>query len=313
MKRALYLIGYGFSASVGGLHGRGRPRRWFSGLLAAWLSLSGGAWATDYRVESHWAEALSKPPVAGQVVWLEAGARPVFALFREAGPGAKGAVILAHEAGTHPNWPQVIAPLGNGLAGLGWASLSLQLPVPDFERPLADQLYLFDEAVPRLRAAVEHLADQGFDNIALIGHGLGAAMAAWYLAETPEPGPVTALVALSMPGHPGPARLNGANALARLNLPVLDLYGERDQAHVRRGAPQRLRAAREAGQQTPTVMGSARTAKVRTLAMNRTGNAAFRQLAVSGADHFFRGHEARLLRRVRGWLDNYAKGLEDNN
>ena len=41
----------------------------------------------------------------------------------------KGAVILMHGSGAHPDWGDIIHPLRSELPDKGWATLSIQLPL----------------------------------------------------------------------------------------------------------------------------------------------------------------------------------------
>jgi alpha/beta superfamily hydrolase len=87
-------------------------------------------------------------------------------------------------------------------------------------------------------------------------------------------------------GHPGDARVDAWVAIGHpgefaapetFKVPVLDLYGERDNAEVRAGAAKRAAAIRG-------IRGSG-------------------QVQVAGADHFFTGREDELARQVKRFLD----------
>ena len=64
-----------------------------------------------------------------------------------------------------------------------------------------------------------------------------------------------------------------------MSIVVLDLYGENDHENVVNTAAERRKAA--------------------------AGNTAYRQLQVPGADHFYDGQEAQLLKAVTGWLQDH--------
>jgi pimeloyl-ACP methyl ester carboxylesterase len=76
-------------------------------------------------------------------------------------------------------------------------------------------------------------------------------------------------------------KMNGALALEKITLPVLDLYGSRDLDSVLMSSDTRARAA------------------------HKSGNPDYRQLAIEGGDHFYVGVEDELVRRVYGWLKNH--------
>jgi pimeloyl-ACP methyl ester carboxylesterase len=127
---------------------------------------------------------------------------------------------------------------------------------------------LFPEATERLRAAVGFLRAQGMKKVAIVSHSMGARMANHFLNHAGD-ARVDAWVAIGLQGE--------FTAPATLKAPVLDLYGELDQPAVLEGAPARAAVLR-------TIRGSA-------------------QVQVAGADHFFAGMEAELVRRTGLFLD----------
>ena len=107
-----------------------------------------------------------------------------------------------------------------------------------------------------------------------------SAMGAAYLAGSAQHG-INGLIVIGMPVIEMDDRMNGARALEKIRLPVLDLYGSRDLDTVLRSAQTRSAAARKAE------------------------NTAYRQTEVEGADHFFLGMDDELTRRIYGWLKSH--------
>ena len=136
---------------------------------------------------------------------------------------------------------------------------------------------MFDEVAPRIEAAIGFLRDQGNQTVVLIGHSLGASMAASYLSHTGQQG-IQGFIAIGLSATAADEKMNSALALEKIRIPVLDLYGSRDLAEVLRSVKTREKAALKAG------------------------NAYYLQLEIEGADHFFFGIEETLNRRVYGWL-----------
>ena len=251
--------------------------------LFAFLILPQPASATDADKEARWAEQLQETLVVGEPVWLQAGGHKVFAILTpaEAAP-PHGGVVLVHGMGAHPDWNEVIHPLRLGLAERGWTTLSVQMPVLGNEASLADYAPLVKEAGPRLRAAVAFLRGRKLDPVVLVAHSLGTLMAIACLTENPDL-PIDGLVLIGTPREPATPALDPLPGIERLRLPVLDLYGSRDFARVRDSAMARRKAARKGG------------------------NANYRQFAVEGADHFFRGLDEDLVGRVRAWIEALRK------
>jgi pimeloyl-ACP methyl ester carboxylesterase len=256
-------------------------------LCVAFCFCGGAGQASDLAKEKRWSEQIVDALLVGDAVQLKAGENTVLGIFSESSePDAKRAVIVLHGIGAHPDWPEVINPLRSELPEHGWASLSVQMPVLPNDAALADYAPLFDEVAPRVEAAVSFLREGGYRDIVLIGHSLGASMAASYLAAHPQHG-LSGLVIIGMSVIELDARMNGALALEKISIPVLDIYGSRDLAAVLSSARNRASAARKGG------------------------NAAYRQSEIEGADHFFSGLDDDLTRRIYGWLKSHfekAKG-----
>ncbi len=251
------------------------------------LAVAGTTAASDIDKEKRWAEQLQDQLVVGEPVRLTAEQQDFFALYTPAvGKVQRGGVILLHGLGAHPDWPDVISPLRKNLPDTGWSTLSIQLPIRPNEADFADYPPLFPEANVRISAAIRYLKKQGLSNIVLVGHSLGAAMGAYFLAQkAPDSEAVRAFVGIGM-GHAPGTVAHTPDSLAKMTLPVLDLYGTQD-----------LRG----------VLGS-----TKARAASQADNAGYRQLAIAGADHFFRGLEATLVKRVSSWLNHTLSDVKNN-
>ena len=257
-------------------------------VLVLGLLLSAASHASDIAKEQRWAAQLEDQLVVGEPIHITAGQQDFFAIYTPAEAKLKrGGVILLHGLGAHPDWPDVISPLRKALPESGWATLSIQLPVRPNEASSADYPPLFPEANARISAAIGYLQKQGMQNIALVGHSLGAAMGAYFLAQqAPGSEAIRAFVGIGMNQAPGTVA-HTPDALAKIRIPVLDLYGALD-----------LRGVRD-------------SAKAR--AASSANNAQYRQTVIAGADHFFRGLDATLTKRVSSWLTRVAPSIEVKN
>jgi alpha/beta superfamily hydrolase len=167
----------------------------------------------------------------------------------------------------HPDWG-LINPLRSQLAEQGYATLSVQMPVASKEVRADRYPPLFPEAAERLRAAVGFLRAKGMKKVAIVSHSMGARMSNHFLNRAGDAG-VDAWVAIGLQGE--------FTEPSTLKAPVLDLYGELDQAAVIEAAPARA-----------------------ALLKNIRGSG---QVQVAGADHFFGGMEAEMVRRIKLFLD----------
>lgn len=253
--------------------------------------------------------ALGARLPASEVQWLSVDGRQVLALFRTALGAGDRAVLLLHERGAHADYPGPINTLRHGLSRQGWATLSLQLPVPAPQAATADDVSYLDGSKARVQAGLEWLRSKGAKRIVLIGHGLGAAVAADLLGNAAPPlTGVVGFVGVSMAAYvERDPRLNIPQSLAKIRLPVFDIYGARDLPIVRDTAPKRFQAAIMAGF---LISGAVPAAAVTTPSASPSPSPnerqlTYRQLAIPGADHAFTGQETPLLKHVAGWIKRH--------
>lgn len=237
------------------------------------------ALATDTAKERRWAEQITDFLVTGEAEWLNAGGQRFLSIYtRSTTPSRSRGVVLLHGSGAHPDWPLVIFPLRTGLADRGWHTLSLQMPIrpPGTTSPELGPLFL-DEVPPRIDAALKFLGERGIREVALIGHSLGSAMGAYYLASRDSG--VGAFVGVGTGPVTEDWPTGVLSALERVRVPVLDVIGSRDETLAHPSIRDRLAGAAE-----------------------RAGNERYTQILVPGADHFFEDKEDELLRIVDSWL-----------
>ncbi len=243
-------------------------------------SVAALATGPDFELEQQWQQQLEDNIVVGDIIWLkEHQTRPFMAIYAESERTNKGTVVLLHNMSGHPNWHAVIGPLRRELYDLGWSTLALQMPVLGGECGGREHAVLLESAPARLDAALAFLKQQGEHNVVLLGHGLGAIMAAAYLAERPlHEVRGVALLGLYMLRYTDP-RMYAANYLGELQLPILDIFGSRD-----------------------ALVTNARDA--RQLAVSLGGNEEYyQQVMLRGAGMFFEGYEKPLLKKVSKWLN----------
>lgn len=241
------------------------------------------AGATDTAKEQRWAEQIVDSLLDGHAEWLEADGHKFLAIFTDEQTGAtKGGAIILHGIGVHPNWDAVIYPLRTELPKHGWATLSIQLPILANEAEVKDYIPLIKAAAPRIQAALAFLTSKNIEPVVIIAHSLGATMASATLAEQGDLG-LRGFVAIGMSGNDLDPQLDTTAQMAKLTLPILDLYGSRD---------------------LDTVL---QAVEPRAAAMRKTGHTQYRQQEIEGADHFFVGLDEELVRRVYGWLEQLTK------
>jgi len=242
--------------------------------------------ASDLAKEKRWSEQIVDSLMVGDSVWLESGKSKFLGLFSESNlPKTKGAIIVAHGIGVHPNWPDVVQPIRSEMVEHGWATLSIQLPILENGKTSIDYLPLFKDVNGRFAASVNYLKNKNINNIIIVAHSLGTAMAGEYLAKRPD-ATVRAYIAISQPNNPDYPELNNTKKLASIKtIPVLDLYGSQDLDDVLHFANDRKVAGTK-------------------------NNSRYSQKIINGANHFFQSSNAELIKTIRLWLDKNAPSTE---
>ena len=208
--------------------------------------------------------------VVGDAVYLEQANGHTFLTLYTVAKDPKAALIIVHGLGIHPDWG-LVGVLRSQLADHGYTTLSVQMPVLDSAAKISAYPATFPEASQRLQLAVDFLKAKGYRKIAIVSHSMGSRMSEAYLAAKPDAA-VKAWVAIGMPGTAD---------YRKLNVPVLDLYGQNDLPEVIKGA-----AARKAGLQ---------------------GKPGSEQIQATRADHFFTDQDQQLVDTVTHYLNQQFK------
>ena len=241
-------------------------------VLLALLSAGARALPPDYAREERWAHEVVPQVVVGDAVWLALRGRPrVLALFTEPAGTAKGAVVVVHGMGVHPDW-NLIGALRTQLAERGYATLAVQMPVLAAAAPRDGYRDLFPDAGDRLAAALAWLRAKGFGKVAILSHSMGAAMTDAYLARGDAAAlaawvPVGMLVDFSKPPR----------------APVLDVVAERD-------FPEAFTAA---GRRAPRL----------------PHDGCSRATTIAGTDHYIEGATVALADTVAAFLVRVFAGF----
>jgi len=248
---------------------------WRSRLLFLYC-VSAFAWAGDSIREFDYATELQQSLPIEQTIWLTAVDHKFLALFLDAEKtdNANAALIL-HDLGQHPDSKQLVHSLRTELPQHGFASLSLQMPLREIGAAAEEYYPLFDEANARIQAGLAYLRERGAKNIAIVGYGLGANMAAYSLNASAKGVSALTAISISLPGSTRP-ELNVPEFLQRFALPFLDIYAEFDLPAVVYTARQRRVLARE--------------------------NPVYWQIRLDGFDHSYKQDPLLLVKRVISWL-----------
>jgi len=224
---------------------------------------------SDLAREKRWADQVLPSLVVGDAVTLQTKDGVRFLALWALPERARGAVMLLHGPGLHPNHG-ITGELRVALVDRGFATLSLQLPVlPAEVDDAAAYQALYPEAGERIASGIAFLREKGFARVAVVSHAMGSGMFyAWWRASR-DPA-IAAWAALSFYGV--------FDEIARAPFPVLDIYGANDYRGIRGKAEDRAE-----------VLATVRGAK---------------QLAVPEGGYFLAGGEATVLKEVPAFLDS---------
>lgn len=246
------------------------------------------------------------------IVWLTAAGDKFISLWEPDRSGQPfGAILIVHGEGQTADWPYTISALRQSLPDHGWSTLSISLPNP--EQTSAPPRTSADNnpepsttetlVIERMKAAMAYLNKRGQYNIVILAHGVGASRSVQYLSalsssapsNLPTGGrsrataiierPIRALIMVNARNGIAGADDNLTQHLNDRSLPVMDIYfGD----HVL----------------------DATEPQQRKLAAKKNRIANYHQSKLLEPASNWQEGENRLTRRVRGFLNKYAKGVE---
>lgn len=224
------------------------------------------------------ASEISDTILDGEVISLSDGTHNFMGILTEA-EQPRGAVIILHGRGYHPDWQDVAHPLRTGLMEKGWTTLSLQMPALEKEAKYYDYVPLFPNADKRIDAGIALLKQKGISPIVLVAHSCGAHMAMHWI-ENKGDADIAAYVGLGMGATDYQQEMAHGFPLDKMKAPILDVYGEKEYPQVINTAPERQAL------------------------MQKAGNSQSRQMVLPDADHYFHDKGSELTAVVANWLNS---------
>lgn len=246
--------------------------------ICSLVPVTGECRTADLAREQRLAEQIVDAIFDGEPVYLSAGEHRFLSIHTpsESQP-ARGAVIILHGRGTHPDWEQVAHPLRTGLPAYGWDTLSLQMPVLEKTAKYYDYLPLLKEAAPRIDAGINLLREMGHRHIVLIAHSCGVHMSMAWIRENGD-ADIDAYIGIGMGATDYQQPMKSPFPLERIHVPFLHVYGGADYPAV-----QRLASEMEGHLDTLHPVSG--------------------QIRVDGANHFFDGRGDELTEDIANWLN----------
>ncbi len=244
--------------------------------------------ASDRAREKRMAEEIVDAIIDGDAVDLHPVTNTFMGIYTETEQEkTKGAVIILHGRGFHPNWQDTIHPLRVGLTGFGWNTLAIQMPVLEKKAKYYDYVPLFPEAFPRIESAIKYAREQGNKKIVLIAHSCGAHMAmAWVSANKNMNKKIDAYVGIGMGATDYKQPMLEVFPLDQLKMPVLDVYAENDYPAVKS------------------------MAESRKLLIDLAENKKSKQIIIKGAGHYYVDKGEGLTQAIGQWLETLLPAVQ---
>ena len=248
-------------------------------VLAVFLSLAFfSAQASDLAREKRLADEIVDSILDGDPVYLKDGKHKILSIYMESDlEKPKGAVIILHGRGYHPDWKDVAHPLRVGLPESGWNTLSIQMPVLTKEAKFYDYVPVIPESFSRIESAIKFLHSKNIHNIVLVAHSCSVHMSTAWFEKTGGKG-INAYVGIGMGATDYKQYMSKPIPLDKIKVPVLDIYGSLDYKAVKKAAPARLSLIKS------------------------TGITQSEQRVVKDADHYFADKGDALLTELNDWL-----------
>ncbi len=249
-------------------------------LLLTLLPLPGPA--ADLEREQRLRDEIVDAILDGEPVTLKAGPLEFLGIYTPAETVTpRGAVIILHGRGMHPDWAQVAGPLRVALPAHGWSTLSLQMPVLPKDASYYDYEAVFPEAVPRIEAGIDDLLSRGYSRVVLLAHSCGVHMSMTWLDATARPR-IDGYIGIGMGATDYRQPMRKPFPFDRLRVPFLSILGSEDYPAVQRMA-----------------------ADIRSRMAGFAPLSA--QQVIPGADHYYGDYEDVLIEVVAGWLDTLPR------
>lgn len=235
----------------------------------------------DFAREQRLAAEIVDSILDGDPLELKAEGRTFLGIFTEA-EEPRGTVLILHGRGFHPDWASVVHPLRVGLTERGWNTLSIQMPVLAKGSKYFDYVETFPNAIPRIEAAISHIAEINPGKVVILAHSCGSHMAQHWINQRGDRAlaQFDAFVGIGMGATDYRQKMVESFALDRIKVPVLDVMGGKD---------------------FPAVL---RMAGLRLEMLKRAGNPKSAQKVIEGADHYYEGKDEQLVDAVADWLDS---------
>lgn len=244
------------------------------------FNISNISYSSDIKRENRLYNEIVDSILDGDPVWFEQEKHKFLGIYTKSETDVvKGGILILHGRGLHLDWQDVVSPLRVGLTEYGWNTLSIQLPVMPKEATYYDYLDTFPDAAKRIDLALEYLKDKNLKKTIVIAHSCGFHMANAWMKDNLR-GNLSAFIGIGMGATDTNQKMVDKFHFNKLDVPVLDIYGEND---------------------FPSVL---ELNLIRKKQIEKLGIPKSQQLKILEADHYFKGKGDKLTKAISDWLNN---------
>ncbi|MCW9012544.1 MAG: alpha/beta hydrolase family protein [Gammaproteobacteria bacterium] len=246
------------------------------------LIMSFGSIASDIAREKRLADQIVDSILDGEPIFLKSQNHEFLSIYTETeDESAKGAAIILHGRGYHPDWKDVVYPLRTELPKHGWNTLSIQMPVLDKQARFYEYRPIFKDSYPRIDAAISYLLENNIKNIILIAHSCSVHMSMDWFEQSGSSlrNEIDAYIGIGMGATDYKQYMSKPFPIDKLTIPFLDIYGSDDYPAVINMAPARKKM------------------------LEATGVKESAQVLIFDANHYFTEQGDPLVKEITDWLN----------
>ncbi len=187
------------------------------------------------------------------------------------------AVLYLHGRGQSPNNYNLANPFRVQLSE-GYNTYNIQLPVLEKGSTYNDYIYIFYDSDQRIRSALNYILDNN-DSLIIIAHSCGVHMLMSFIENFDLPSEVTSIIQIGSGAVDKGQKISVAYPYDKINVPVLDLYGQYDFDLVLRESPQREKLIKKISDKSA-------------------------QFKINGSNHYHDGNADKVIQIVKKWLSD---------
>ena len=187
------------------------------------------------------------------------------------------AVLFLHGRGLSPNEQNLAYPVRVTLSNL-YNTYSLQLPVLKKQSTYLEYTKIFYDSDERILSALEHINKKN-NKVIIIAHSCGVHMLMSFIQNKNFTNNISSLVLIGSGAVDKGEKLIYEYPYGKIQVPILDLFGENDFNLVLKNANKRKQLIKKA-------------------------NAKSQQIKIKSSDHYHTDNSERVITFVKKWLSN---------